>query len=987
MPVVGIPGMRALPAAVAVGVVLALTVMDGTAVAGAWSAPADAAGASQVLPSLAELDEGWTTVEPAGRTACAHGTDYAFYVRPGDPDRLMVYLYGGGACWDAEGCAEGSGLYTDRIRPETHPDRLGGILDHRNADNPFADHTMVAVPVCTGDVHLGERDTVYVQDDEAGASAELRILHRGQVNARAAVDWIHRSVSTPGEILVAGSSAGSLAVPLYASRLALHYRQAHVAGVGDDTGGLAGGALPGADPGRWGVPEVLQRHEGWESFSEGWGMEGLFITGAQAAPNLRLFQVNHAHDPVQRFYLERAGTRDPDVQRLQRASIDRIRAQVPEFRSFTLGGFSHTVLQQNAFHRHRAEGIRLRDWIAAVAAGEGVPSVDCGDCLHPSLDFDEDDRRIVVRALEILADDEAWLAQDPGGPCLAEAEALPIRCVMGEAVRQVTGRSPDDHAAPMDLYYLGRAHAGEGPGGPLVQLNNGLNGSAEAGRQIFRDLLQRIEASLLAAQVPAPRLDPSPCPFDLPDEFAEDTDCAWLTVPENWDDPEGRTLQIPVAVLRARAADPRPDALLYLAGGPLPTLVNIEGLARSALRQERDLVLFDYRGLGYGEPVCPDAGPRYLQMLARPLSPEESREATRRLAEECRHWAKQHGVDLAHYEARAMAKDAVAVMESLGYETWSVTGGSFGTAVMQEVLRLDPPGLRAAAMMGPVPLGIEAVEANPMARALELAWRYCRDDPECSATYPDPNRAYHSLFSELNREPIPVPVDGIDGRIEDPFWLDGRTLHRLVLQLLYNRSTLAALPLLIQETARGNPAPVADFIRQIAPLTDQVTGATWAAHCALLGTWAEGFDLTAPARPDDDHFRMEVKLRCPALGLQPKSQSPVESDVPVLIIVGEHDPVTPPAYAHAVAAGLTHVRLLEVPGRGHEMPPECGQVGIPAFLDDPSHIPTEVCVEGLPEVPFVSAPDTEVQGARSQDPEGFAARSDSFPFPQPRRHP
>ena len=49
---------------------------------------------------LAKLDglvPGWNAIEPGGETTCSDGTPYRFYVRPGDPARLMVYFQGGGA--------------------------------------------------------------------------------------------------------------------------------------------------------------------------------------------------------------------------------------------------------------------------------------------------------------------------------------------------------------------------------------------------------------------------------------------------------------------------------------------------------------------------------------------------------------------------------------------------------------------------------------------------------------------------------------------------------------------------------------------------------------------------------------------------------------------------------------------------------------------------------------------------------------------------
>lgn len=109
------------------------------------------------MPSFYELEEGWNTMKPGGATRCAHGTEYEFYTRAADPEKLLVFLYGGGACWDAEGCREGSNIYSFEINSESHASRLGGILDPDHPENPFGEFSMVAIPVCTGDVHIGQR--------------------------------------------------------------------------------------------------------------------------------------------------------------------------------------------------------------------------------------------------------------------------------------------------------------------------------------------------------------------------------------------------------------------------------------------------------------------------------------------------------------------------------------------------------------------------------------------------------------------------------------------------------------------------------------------------------------------------------------------------------------------------------------------------------------------------------------------------------------
>ena len=70
------------------------------------------------LPSFSELRSGWNLLRPGGDTICAQGGEYAFSVRPGARDKLLIWLEGGGACWNA-GTAPRLALRLFNNRPGT----------------------------------------------------------------------------------------------------------------------------------------------------------------------------------------------------------------------------------------------------------------------------------------------------------------------------------------------------------------------------------------------------------------------------------------------------------------------------------------------------------------------------------------------------------------------------------------------------------------------------------------------------------------------------------------------------------------------------------------------------------------------------------------------------------------------------------------------------------------------------------------------------
>ena len=81
------------------------------------------------------------------------------------------------------------------------------------------------------------------------------------------------------------------------------------------------------------------------------------------------------------------------------------------------------------------------------------------------------------------------------------------------------------------------------------------------------------------------------------------------------------------------------------------------------------------------------------------------------------------------------------------------------------------------------------------------------------------------------------------------------------------------------------------------------------------------------------------------------SATPVTSDVPVLILSGGLDPVTPPSYGAEVASTLPNSRHVVAAGYGHIVSPHaCAPRLIAAFIDDPdfAELPP-TCVAALRE--------------------------------------
>jgi hypothetical protein len=346
------------------------------------AASAQEAGAGNPVDAFGP---GWTTVLPGGDTVCSDGSDYRFFVRAGDPQRLAVYFQGGGACWFGENCDPHLNPSYKPGVSDDEPGRHRGIFDFEHPDNPFIDYSMVMVPYCTADVHLGSNVVEYqapeAEDHEAHS---LTIHHKGLVNAQAALDWTYTHFPGATEIFVSGSSAGAIPSPYYAWLIADAFPDARIAHLGDGAGGYRrGGETTFSRMSQWGTLQHLRRHPEFAEVTDSdFTYESLYIAAARRHPDIVFAQYDAAEDSVQRRFLAMGGSATDTLLTGLRANHDDIRAEVDNFRVFIAGGDSHTILARPEFYTFHVGGVRIRDWVADLARFEDVDDVACDPCIE-----------------------------------------------------------------------------------------------------------------------------------------------------------------------------------------------------------------------------------------------------------------------------------------------------------------------------------------------------------------------------------------------------------------------------------------------------------------------------------------------------------------------------------------------------------------------------------------------------------------------------
>ncbi len=195
-------------------------------------------------PFPATPKETWTFVDVPG-ARCADGSGTGVGVNVTDrSDDVLVFLEGGGACWDGASCYGGQSIATyltgyGQTEFDTDPQRAL-FATSRDGSNPFRDMNMVYVPYCTGDVHAGDKISNYAYLGVDHPTYQVGGRNLDLILAQAAASFPHAK-----RVWIAGDSAGGFGAALSVPRARKAFPDAAL-GILDDSG------QPVAPtPGRW----------------------------------------------------------------------------------------------------------------------------------------------------------------------------------------------------------------------------------------------------------------------------------------------------------------------------------------------------------------------------------------------------------------------------------------------------------------------------------------------------------------------------------------------------------------------------------------------------------------------------------------------------------------------------------------------------------------------------------------------------------------
>jgi pimeloyl-ACP methyl ester carboxylesterase len=409
--------------------------------------------------------------------------------------------------------------------------------------------------------------------------------------------------------------------------------------------------------------------------------------------------------------------------------------------------------------------------------------------------------------------------------------------------------------------------------------------------------------------------------------------CTPFAVAENRDKPEGRRIDLKVALIKSEAESADTDIVVYLAGGPgesaVETYPQLAG-ALAPLRKHHHVLLLDQRGTGLSHPLDCKAdagGKKSVQSPAKDddatvveFDPQKFRDETAKCLTEV-----VKGADPTQYTTTIAARDLEDLRQALGAPQLDLVGVSYGTRMAQQYLMHYPDGVRSVVLDSVVPnefvLGREF--AQNLDNALKAQFALCLKNPACAKAFGDPFASLTRLRDALRSKPQdyafrdPTTFEPVTLRLTE------RRLASLVRLFAYTPESAALLPLSIAEGLKGNYTPLAGQTQLLQQdLSASINGGMQASViCAedadLLEDGAdEASTLLGTSLVDT------LRAMCAVWPHGTRSadfHTPIHSDKPILVLEGELDPVTPPRYGEQVMKGLSNARLLVATGQGHNV--------------------------------------------------------------------
>ena len=378
--------------------------------------------------------------------------------------------------------------------------------------------------------------------------------------------------------------------------------------------------------------------------------------------------------------------------------------------------------------------------------------------------------------------------------------------------------------------------------------------------------------------------------------------CGTLRVDENRAAQTGRMINLNIVVIKASGDHPAPDPIFYLAGGPGDAAT--EDAKRQqfpySLSENHDLVFVDQRGTGGSNRVLIPQDQPDLSGLPPEEADAKAKEWIAKVLSEI-------DMDPRFYTTSVAMDDLDEVREALGYDKINLVGYSYGATAAQYYLRQHEAHVRTVTLGGGSLLDVPVFElwAHNSQRALDIVFDHCQADTACHAAFPNLRTEFAALLTRLAKEPVTVNLsNSSDDSRSGTVTFTADYFAAVLRHMMKDAKNDGAIPLFIHRAYQEEDWT--GFTRFVAThggyewWGDQIMehvircSEKWAAFDPVAvtklseGSYLAGWDVS---------LSQNQALAC---NYTPRGETPEGTDpqpgsqVPVLILNGDMDPIDPP---------------------------------------------------------------------------------------------
>lgn len=440
------------------------------------------------------------------------------------------------------------------------------------------------------------------------------------------------------------------------------------------------------------------------------------------------------------------------------------------------------------------------------------------------------------------------------------------------------------------------------------------------------------------------------CPFNNISSYV--IECGFVTVPADHAVPDGATIQLAVAIIRSNNPDKAAEPVLYLEGGPggAPVkdapIISLQYPFLGVALQNHDVILVDQRGMGLSQPSFYCSPFRSIEdaftsdylglfMERMPVCLDEF---------------EAQGIDWRWFTTEQNALDLAMVGEALGYEKVNLQGTSYGTLLGLIILRERPEVVRSAILDSVLIPAAYTFEESALAYDESFAQMeaYCQADFSCNLAYPNLRQRFVATFERLAENPDSIEVNGRIVPVTAAFFAER------LRYMLASVETARLVPAFIVGVENRDYDVVREFVEMVlsvdvTQLPNQALYMTMVCPQAVSDFADDGSPFRAGSFPAIN------RTMCGVWGeILPFDRTMPVTDVPVLLLSGEFDPLTPPAWSAIAAEGLSHSQRVVVPNMSHEvLQSSCGQRMALGFLQNPEAPVDTSCISEVPAITFI----------------------------------